>query len=104
MKRFRISTLVSTTLIVLGTAACQSEDAQPRDAPTNDPVPPAAEAEQAPDAEIAYEPAYPADVSEEGLTDADTSQQENTHSHGGVEHSHDDPDAAHDEDEGQGGP
>lgn len=43
----------------------------------------------APD-EVAYEPAYPEDVSTEELTAGDTAQQR-THSHGGEEHTHDGP-------------
>ena len=37
---------------------------------------------------VSYEPAYPADVSTEAL-DADDVAQQQTHSHGGAEHSHD---------------
>jgi len=42
--------------------------------------------------EVSYEPAYPEDVSEEGLTEEDVKQQEAGHSHGpGTEdHSHED--------------
>lgn len=39
--------------------------------------------------EVAYEPAYPEEVSDEGLTEEDTAQQETAHSHDGEgEHSH----------------
>ncbi len=41
--------------------------------------------------EINYEPAYPDDVSDEGLTDEDVEQQEAGHSHGaGADHTHED--------------
>lgn len=42
--------------------------------------------------EVSYEPAYPEDVSEEGLTEEDVEQQEAGHSHGsGTEdHTHED--------------
>lgn len=48
--------------------------------------------------EVAYEPAYPEEVSSEGLTEEDTAQQEDTHSHGPDSHTHDN---GHDENEEQ---
>ena len=50
--------------------------------------------------ETTYEPAYPDDVSSEGLTDSDTGQQEASHSHSdGDEHTHEDG-GTHSHDEG----
>lgn len=43
---------------------------------------------ESPASDVTYEPAYPTDVSEEGLSQEDTAQQQATHSHGGEEHSH----------------
>ena len=64
--------------------------------------------ETAPTEQVTYEPAYPADVSEEGLREEDVAQQEKhshdggeAHSHGeGDEHSDDHGDHAHGEGEG----
>ena len=53
-----------------------------------------------PSDEVAYEPAYPAEVSSEDLSAEDVSQQETAHSHGDGEHSHDDGDHTHGEAEG----
>jgi len=54
------------------------------EAPTAETEPPPPDASS----EVSYEPAYPEDVSSEGLSEDDVAQQE-THSHGGEEHSHD---------------
>jgi len=41
--------------------------------------------------EVTYEPAYPEEVTDEGLTDEDVKQQEVGHSHGpGADHTHED--------------
>ncbi len=57
-------------------AETPAEDATPPDATT-------------PAGEVTYEPAYPADVSSEGLSEEDTAQQEGSeHSHGGATHTH----------------
>lgn len=41
--------------------------------------------------EVAYEPAYPEEVTNEGLTEEDQAQQEAGHSHGpGADHTHED--------------
>ena len=57
-----------------------------------------------PTAAIVYEPAYPADVSTEGLGAQDVSQQEGPHSHdGGSEHSHGEGEK-HEEDDDHGHP
>lgn len=55
--------------------------------------------------EVTYEPAYPADVSAEGLTEADVAQHE-THAHGddGEEHDHDESTHAHESDDDGGSP
>lgn len=39
--------------------------------------------------EVTYEPAYPEDVSPEGLSEEDAAQQQQVHSHGGEPHAHD---------------
>ena len=59
-------------------------------------------------ADVTYEPAYPTDVSEEGLSEDDTAQQQATHSHdGGEEHAHgegeDHPHGAGEEEHGHDG-
>ncbi len=60
----------------------------------------------APSDEVAYEPAYPADVSSEGLSEEDVAQQDAGqspagHSHGGEAHSHDEGEDATDHDHEQ---
>ena len=46
-------------------------------------------ATESPAPEVSYEPAYPDDVSSEGLSEEDEAQQGELHSHGdGVEHRH----------------
>lgn len=85
----RLVTSFSILSLLLPTIGCQSE--APNESATGEPAaaeaPSAAEAEAAA-ADIGYEPAYPADVSEERLSEEDTAQQQSTHSHGGEEHSH----------------
>jgi hypothetical protein len=49
--------------------------------------------------EVTYEPAYPTEVSEEGLDEEDVTQQTTTHSHGGAEHSHGDGEHSHEDEE-----
>lgn len=83
--------------------ACGSAEAPPPDAaaPPSDPPPPAAEAGAG---GVTYEPAYPEEVSSEGLSEGDVAQQEASHSqgadeehsHGGDEHTHDAADHPHD--------
>jgi hypothetical protein len=52
---------------------------------------------------VAYEPAYPTEVSSEDLSESDVTQQETPHSHdGGEEHTHGDEED-HAEDEGDHG-
>ena len=80
------SILFALTLVVVA-GACGRDDAQPAagdqgvaaTAATPSPTPTG----------VAFEPAYPADVSAEGLSQQDVTQQETPHSHdGGEEHTH----------------
>ena len=82
--------------LLLGWIACGSggpEGHGAASAPAESPA--AAESptpsETEPAAEVTYEPAYPEEVSEDGLSEDDKDQQEDTHSHGdGTTHSHGD--------------
>ena len=82
----------SIVLLFLATA-CQQTSAGNPSTPVSEasaPTQPAASSKvEAASEEVTYEPAYPEDVSAEGL-DADDAAQQETHSHGGAEHSHDD--------------
>ena len=79
----------------LALAGCGADDAATAEAP-------AAEAEEAaggaPADDVDYEPAYPEEVSGEGLTTEDVSQQEG-HGHGAGEHARDEGEEGHDHDE-----
>ncbi|HVR30992.1 MAG TPA: hypothetical protein VMS86_15835 [Thermoanaerobaculia bacterium] len=51
---------------------------------------------------VVYEPAYPEEVSEEGLSQDDVSQQQTSHRHDGSEaHAHDGDDGSHTHDESE---
>lgn len=77
--------LLSTLLLGLGSTACGGDSGQePSPDPSTEAEAPAPEAGSE---EVAYEPAFPEDVSAEGLSDEDVAQQE-SHSHGGEEHTH----------------
>lgn len=98
---------LSTLLLVLLATSCRNGD---RSEPSAAEEPAAAEAPatageataDSPAADVSYEPAYPADVSEEGLSEEDAAQQQTTHAHGGEEHSHAEEDGhAHGEGEGE---
>ncbi len=97
MTRIRHLLLLSTLTLALVSTACRGEPAEPA---TIDEAAASIEAPAtaSPDAGVAYEPAYPAEVSQEGLEDEDKTQQEASHSHGGEEHAHDDGSHSHDED------
>ncbi|HSM51823.1 MAG TPA: hypothetical protein VLA75_10505, partial [Thermoanaerobaculia bacterium] len=73
--------------LVTGTLGCaRPADRKPEAATV---APTAAPAAEAASAGPQYEPAYPADVSTEGLTDKDAQQQARPHAHdGGEEHTH----------------
>lgn len=89
----KIQSLLGTLALLLALTACQGSGEA--DAPTVDSNPAAVETETPdPENEVTYEPAYPEEVSEQGLSDTDVAQQE-THSHGGEEHSHGDGDHSH---------
>lgn len=89
MIRIPLSLFLSTlTIVSLG---CRSGEPAPPD--------PAAESTPPPSSnEVTYEPAYPTDVSSEGLGEEDVAQQQSgaqpVHSHGGDEHSHEDDETA----------
>lgn len=52
--------------------------------------------------DVEYEPAYPSEVSSEGLSEGDVAQQETTHSHDDDEHSHEGAEMhSHDDGEAQ---
>ena len=88
--------LFATTLIAVALlSSCQGTTADESDAASS----PAAES----DAQVEYEPAYPTDVSAEGLSEDDVSQHEAAHSHGEEEHTHGEDSHTHDEDEGDDG-
>ena len=84
---------IAVFTLVLTVSACgpgsksEPEAEQPAASESSQQVAPSTEEE-----EVIYEPAYPADVSEEGLTEEDVEQQEAGHSHGpGAEdHIHED--------------
>ena len=89
-------------LLVLTSPACHRTV---HDETTHTAPEPTAASDDSPTAEtepaVEFEPAYPADVSSEELSEADVAQQE-THSHGdGEEHSHAEGDPEHGEEEGQ---
>lgn len=81
--------------IVVVVGACGRDDAPPG---AGDPGAAAAAPSPTPTG-VAFEPAYPADVSPEGLSQQDVTQQETPHSHdGGEEHTHaDEKDDGNDE-------
>lgn len=98
----RILVPLSTLVLVLLTTGCRHGD---RNEPPGAEEPVATEAPATtgeaaadpPAADVTYEPAYPAEVSEEGLSEEDAAQQQTTHAHGGEEHSHaDEGDDGHD--------
>ena len=100
--RTRVLAALFAVLLLAGAlAACGGSDDR---ATAADSRAPAAVAEPGPPAsDVAYEPAYPADVSSEGLSEGDVAQQETPHSHdGGEEHTQGDEEV-HGEDEGDHG-
>ncbi|HVS02932.1 MAG TPA: hypothetical protein VMT16_09190 [Thermoanaerobaculia bacterium] len=85
----QLVTSFSILPLLLLAIGCRSE--APNESASEEPAAteaPSATATETPDADVAYEPAYPADVSAEGLSEEDAAQQQATHSHGGEEHSH----------------
>ncbi len=94
--------LLLLTTLAATFSSCRPGESEPPSTPAPEQTEPTA-AEPSPPAsseEVAYEPAYPADVSSEGLSEEDVAQQEADHSHDGGEHSHDGGDHTHDEDDG----
>lgn len=61
----------------------------------------AAEADAADSRDVEFEPAYPEEVSQEGLAAEDVRQQETPHGHGSEAHAHDDEGAHAHDDEGE---
>jgi len=89
----RIFLALSIFTLAFASLACQPRD--PDDRATSAPAAATSNGagssptSEATEPAVEYDPAYPADVSGEGLTEGDLSQQESTHSHGdGEEHSH----------------
>lgn len=82
--------LAFTLLVGLAAGACGAGD------PTAEPPSSAAPEGEA----VQFEPAYPEEVSGEGLSAEDEAQQAVTHSHGGEAHTHEDGDES---DHGDGG-
>ena len=77
-------------------AGCRPGDSSPDAAATEaEGHAPGSEAPAAAPPEVTYEPAFPADVSEEGLSEGDVAQQETVHSHGDEEHTHGDDETDH---------
>lgn len=74
-------------------AGCGGDDGASAEAP-------AKSAEAADAGDIEFEPAYPDEVSPEGLTAEDVRQQETPHRHGGEAHAHEDEGEDHAHDEG----
>lgn len=99
----RISTLAAwLAALVLGAGAfalagCGADDAGTTEEPAA--AESAAVDGDAVTTDVAFEPAYPEEVSGEGITAEDASQQE-MHSHGGEEHVHEEEEEDHDHDDG----
>lgn len=90
--------LLTTLALTLFSTGCRQ--GKPEKQPSADEsAATAAQTTTAPTEEVAYEPAYPTDVSAEGLSDEDVAQQEFGHAHGGEEHSHGDGSHTHGEEE-----
>lgn len=90
MTRFRTIPLVAVILLAGALAACAGEPASPATDTSDAPSQGAGAAEEP---EVEYEPAFPEEVSSEGLSEADAAQQE-THGHDdGTTHTHGDEDA-----------
>ena len=97
MTRTRIVLLLSIPSLVVLSVGCQNGESEQ---PSAAEEPAAAEAAAGPEETgeagtepqatgVTYEPAYPTDVSDEGLSEEDAAQQQTTHSHdGGEEHAH----------------
>jgi hypothetical protein len=81
---FRSLLVALSIVVVIG--ACGRDEAPPAAGETGAA---AAAAPSPTPTGVAFEPAYPADVSKEGLSQQDVTQQETPHSHdGGEEHTH----------------
>jgi hypothetical protein len=84
-------------VLLLGSVACGGGAATPRDQPDATPAATGTSPEPAGEGTVAYEPAYPEEVSTEELSAADVDQQEAGHAHGeGAGHDHDPDDHGHD--------
>ena len=97
----RIHTLLSASLLALAITSCQSTEPE-SPAPANTPEAAESPTETSapePSDGVAYEPAYPADVSSEDLSEQDVDQQGAGHEPGDDDHSHDDGSHSHDDEE-----
>jgi hypothetical protein len=90
-----LRSILLALLLIVAVGACGRDAAQPVGGDQGA----AAAAPSPTPTGVAFEPAYPADVSPEGLSQQDVTQQETPHSHdGGEEHTHaDEKDDAKDE-------
>lgn len=90
-----LSLLAFAAALTLGLWACGGQPSTP-ETETSAPAPDSTEGDSSTGA-ATYEPAYPQEVSEEGLSEADVSQQEAAHDHGDDEDEH-----SHDHGDGEG--
>ncbi|HUP45906.1 MAG TPA: hypothetical protein VM779_10385 [Thermoanaerobaculia bacterium] len=85
MSKSRFFVVATTVVLAIGAIGCGENAAETEPATATETAPAAG----TDTGEVAFEPAYPEDVSTEQLTAEDKAQQE-THKHGdGEEHSHD---------------
>ncbi len=108
----RSQTLLLSSMLTIVVFACQSgEPEAPAPAPEStaaestaaeptatDVSTPESAAAPTASGEVAFEPAYPADVSAEGLSEEDVDQQKAGHSHGDATHTHGEEEDAADHD------
>lgn len=107
MTKTRSVFVLSIFLLTLLASGCGGGDTS-AEKPAETASPGGAAADDATSAQVTYEPAYPAEVSEEGLSEEDVAQQRQEHSHEdgeersheGEEHGHEDGGHTHGEDEG----
>ncbi len=87
MKSYRDLPFVTILLLVTLSLGCGGAEPSSREGGDEQMLQNEAAAEAAAEA-VEYEPAYPAEVSGEGLSEEDVAQQQTGHSHDGGEHSH----------------
>ena len=83
--------VVSAIAVALALGACSRDRAEPPAAATSTAPAASAAAPSPTPGDVAFEPAYPPEVSAEGLSKQDATQQQKPHRHeGGEEHTHGD--------------